>query len=567
MFGAELMARAVERQGVRTVFGIPGHLEAFFGALQERDIRLINQRHEAACVLSADGYARARRGVGVACVTAGPGLANALAGLATTYQACTPLLLICGRNEFSLAEAGALQEMDHPSAARSLTKATLTVHEASRLGEYVDLACRIALSGRPGPVLLEVPRNLPLQQVDEAIAAPSLRPLVRPPRPRAAAEAIQRAAGVLMEAERPLIIAGNGAYWGEGGAGLRRLVEELRLPVLAHDLARGLVPEDMELAFPWPVASIAARHADVVLVAGTRMDFRISYAAPPYFRDDARFIQVDIDGAEIGRNRYVESPVVGDCGPALEALAVELARREYQPRDPAWAAAALSDRLAQIDSLGREETGMVHPLRMARELAARMPANAIFVSDGANCANWFKSVVRVRESPGWLDYDPFGSMGVGLPLAIGAVAAQQEGGSSRPVFLGAGDGALGQYLGELATASLHGMPLFIMVANDGAWGASRGITLRTFGGTYGVEMSQSRYDLVAQGLECHGEIAATPDEVGPAFDRALAAVRRGKPALVNVLVDREASGQRGGDLQMVPFNRDWPPRPAVPAAG
>src|SRR3970282_618858 len=183
------------------------------------------------------------------------------------------------------------------------------------------------------------------------------------------------------------------AYWGEGGAGLRRLVEELRLPVLAHDLARGLVPEDMELAFPWPVASIAARHADVVLVAGTRMDFRISYAAPPHFRDAARFIQVDIDGAEIGRNRYVESPVVGDCGPALEALAVELARREYQPRDPAWAAAALR---------------------------ARMPANPIFVSGGANCANWFKSVVRVRESPGWLDYDPFGSMGVGLPLAIRA---------------------------------------------------------------------------------------------------------------------------------------------------
>ncbi len=400
MFGAELMARAVERQGVKTVFAIAGHLEAFFGALQDRNIRLINQRHEAAVVLSADGYARTRGGIGVACVTAGPGLANALAGLATTYQACTPVLLICGRNEFSLAEAGALQEMDHPTAARSLTKAVLTVHEASRLGEYVDMACRIALSGRPGPVLLEVPRALALEQVDESIALPSLRPLVRPPRPLADPSAIQRAADVLMEAERPLVIAGNGAYWGQAGPGLRKLVGDFRLPVFPHDLARGLVPEDQEAVVPWPVASVAARHADVVLVAGTRMDFRISYGAPPYFREDARYIQIDIDAAEIGRNRPVECPVVGDCGPALEAIAVELVRREYQPRDPGWVAEALSERLARIDELGRERTGMVHPLRMARELAARMPRNGIFVGDGANCMNWFKAIVRVMEAQG-----------------------------------------------------------------------------------------------------------------------------------------------------------------------
>lgn len=564
MFGAELMARAIERQGVRTVFAIAGHLEPFFGALEQRRIRLINQRHEAACVLAADGYARTRGGIGVACVTAGPGLANALAGLATTYQACTPVLVICGRNEFSLAEAGALQEMDHIAAARSLTKATFTVHEASRLGEYVDMACRVALSGRPGPVLLEVPRNLPTARVDEQIAHASLRPLVRPLRPRATAEAVRAAADLLMQAERPLIIAGNGAYYGGAGAGLRRLVGEMRIPLFAHDLARGLVPEDDQLSFPWPVASIAAKEADVVLIAGTRMDFRIAYAAPPYFRADARFVQVDIDAAEIGRNRYVECPVVGDCGPALEDLAAELSRREYRPRDHAWAAAALRERRAKIDALGREESGLVHPLRMAQELMARMPENAVFVSDGANCANWYKAVVRVRQAPGWLDYDPFGSMGVGLPLAIGAVAALQETGEARPVYLGAGDGAIGQYLAELATASLHGLPLFVMVANDGAWGASRSITLRSFGGTYGVLMNRSRYDLVAQGLECHGELASSPAEVGPAFDRALAAVRRGRPALVNVLVDTEASADRAGDLQMVPFNREWPPRPALP---
>src|SRR3972149_3608298 len=410
MFGAELMARAVERQGVKTVFGLPGHLEAFFGALQERNIRLIHQRHESAVVLSADGCARARRSIRVACVPAGPGLANALGGLASAYMACTPLLVFCGRNEFRVAEIGALQEMDHTSAARPIAKSVLTVHEASRLGEYVDMACRIALSGRPGPVLLEVPRNLPLERVDEDIAAPSLRPLIRPARPLADPAAVARAIDVLMEAERPLILAGNGAYWGEATEGLRRLAGaasgacgggapegprpgagESRLPVFGNALARGIVPEDMEVGFPWPMASPAAREADVVLVAGKRMDFTIGFAAPPFFAKDARFIQIDVDAAEIGRNQPVAAPIVADCGPALTAIGVELARRGDQPRDPAWAVEALRDRLARIDELGREQTGMVHPLRMARELAQRMPPNAIYVSDGANCTNWFKA--------------------------------------------------------------------------------------------------------------------------------------------------------------------------------
>jgi acetolactate synthase-1/2/3 large subunit len=201
---------------------------------------------------------------------------------------------------------------------------------------------------------------------------------------------------------------------------------------------------------------------------------------------------------------------------------------------------------------------MVHPLRMARELAKRMPEDAIFIGDGANCLNWYKGVLQVKDSPGWMDHDPFGSMGVGLPLAIGAAAAQQESAAPRPVFLGTGDGAFGQYLGELASASLHRLPIFIMLANDGCWGASRNIEMRLLGRTYGVELNQSRYDLVAQGLECHGELAATPADIGPAFDRALAAVRGGTPALVNVLVDCKVGEQRADPhLQTMPFNHEW----------
>jgi len=420
------------------------------------------------------------------------------------------------------------------------------------------MACRIALSGRPGPVLLEIPRNLVHQHVNEKVAADSLGPLVRAEFPVAAARDIQRAADVLMEAERPVVIAGNGAYWGNAGAGLRSLAGDFRMPVFGRALGRGLVPEDQEVGFSWPMAHGAAREADVVLLAGSRIGSVIAYGAPPFFRENARFVQVNIDAAEIGRDRVIEAPIVGDCGSAIESIAAELARRGYRPRDSQWVADTLESRRARFDELGREQKGMVHPLRMARELAERMPKNAIFVGDGANCLNWYKAVLRTHHSPGWMDHDPFGSMGVGLPLAIGATVAQQETASPRPVFLGTGDGAFGQYLGELATASLHRLPFFIMVSNDGCWGASRNIEMRLFGRTYGVELNQSRYDLVAQGLECHGELAKSPAEIGPAFDRALEAIRSGKPALVNVLVDpRTGEARADPQLQTMPFNHEW----------
>ncbi len=559
MIGAELMARAIERQGVWTVFGLPGHMELFFGALRDRDIRLIHMRHESAVVLAADGYARTRGGIGVACVTAGPGLANALGGLAAVYEACVPVLLISGRNPFHLAETAALQEMDHPRMVRPITKWAQTVHDPSRLAEYIDRACRIALSGRPGPVLLEVSRDVVGAKVDEEIAAEFLGPLIRAERPLADPTDIQRAAELLMKAERPVVVAGSGARWGGAGPGLRRLAQEFRIPVVAKSPARGLVAEDGEVGFPWPLATVAVRHADAVLVAGSRLGSPMCYGAPPFFRKDARFIQVDIEGGEIGRNRPIEAPVTGNCGPAVEAIGGELAARSYQPRDPTWLRAALSERLARVDAVGHGEEGLVHPLRMARELAPRMPGDAIFVGDGANCLNWVKAVLRLKEGGLWMDHEPFGSMGVGLPMAIGAAAAGQETKSSRPVFLGVGDGSFGQYMIELATAALHRLPIFIMLANDGSWGASRELTLRLFGGTYGVDLNQSRYDLVAKGLDCHGELAETPPEVGPAFDRALEVVRQGLPALVNVTTDRKSSGElrREPLLQMVPFNNEW----------
>jgi acetolactate synthase-1/2/3 large subunit len=549
-----MMAAAVERQGVRTVFGLPGHLESFFGALDRRGMRLVHLRHESPCVIAADAYAQTRRTLGVACVTSGPGLANAVGGIASAFDAGAPVLIFAGRNPLRMLDYRPQQELDHVRLVRSITKWARVVHEPSRVAEYVDTAARIALSGDPGPVLLEIPRDVALAEVDEAFAARSLGPLVRAARPLPAAADVERALALVRAAERPLIVAGKGAHQDDAAAALGRL-RDMGIPVLLAGPARGLIPEDDQRAFGWPIGSLAAAAADVVVFAGARLEGSIGFASPPFVRDDAKLVQIYADPGEIGRNRPIDAPIAADVAASLDALAdgLEAAGRTF---DPGWARERIAPRLAAIDAAGRSETGAVHPLRMARELAARMPADAIFVGDGANCNNWFKAVIRAARPAGFIDHEPFGAMGVGLPQAIGATAAVQEDGTHRPVFLGTGDGAVGQYLGELASAAQHRLPVVAMVANDGFWGSSRTIALRQFGGTTGTDLPQSRYDVVAQGLGCDGQFAETPAEVGPALDRAIAASRTGIPSLVNVMVDAVASAERGDPLlQMISFNR------------
>jgi acetolactate synthase-1/2/3 large subunit len=440
---------------------------------------------------------------------------------------------------------GAMQELDAPRLVREHTKWARTVHDVSRLGEYVDLACRAALSGRPGPVLLEVPSDLMFQTPDPYQRDQSLRPLVRPSRTVPEPAATDAVVQAIIAAKRPLIIAGNGAYWGHAGDALRRLASDFRIPVMGKALGRGLVPEDMETGFPWAYAQLAAPQADLVILAGTRINATLSYANPLRFDPDATFVQIDIEPEEIGRNHHIDHPLVGDAGFALAAIADGLAARGYRGLGtPRWVNAALTERDNRLARVGAESNGKVHPVHQARELAGRLPADAIVVGDGAACLNWFNAVLRVQQSPGWLDHSPFGCMGVGVPFAIGAVAAEQDraraqGGPERPVYLVTGDGSFSFYLAELATASYYGLPFFGMISNDGAWGANRVNQKRNLGRNYGTHLAPSRYDLVAQGLDCAGEYVERPADVGPAIDRALDAVRSGKPAIVNVMCDPE----------------------------
>ncbi len=554
--GATLVSHVLRQSGVGTVFSLAGAAHhRLLDALDRDGVRIIGSRHESATVGHADGYSRVTGRLGVALIIANQGLANAIGGIASANEACSPLLVLVARMPQSQDEPGLLQDIDEIAMARPVCKWARTVRDAERLGEYVNLACHKALSGRPGPVVLSIPADLLGAKLEHSIEEePPATPVVQP---AAGPAQIERAAALIAAAQRPLIVVGSGATRSGAGPALRRLAGELRVPVFGNALGRGLVPEDMVVGFPWPLAQVAAKEADVVVVAGVRTNQKISYGRWPRFAKSARFIQINVDAEDIGRNRHVEVPIVADAGQALAGIADALVARGYRAAgDPTWVNAALAPRLQRIEEVGRGDDGPIHAYRMARELMEVMPRHAIMVGDGADVQNWFHAIVRIHQAPGYLDHQPLGSMGIGTPLAIGAAAgaaelAKEQGGEPRPVVLVTGDGAFGFYPSEWSTAAREGLRIVCLISNDGGWGTERHAQRQSIGRTINTDLGSPRYDVVAEGFGCYGELVESPAAVGPAIRRALAADR---PAVLNCITDPEAGRLRKEDprLQMIP---------------
>jgi acetolactate synthase-1/2/3 large subunit len=546
--GGELVVDALARHGVRTVFGLTGgHVHPIMDAMLETDMRLIDMRHEAAVVHAADAYARVAGHPGVAIVTAGPGVANAVSGLATAYHACSPVVLLAGSAPVHRTDMGALQEADEVRMVSTVAKWARRVLDVRRLPEYLHSAFHAARSGRPGPALLVLPqdvltsRSTPDPEVHERL-------LLRGPAPDA--HVVEKAAELLRAALRPLIIVGAGARWSPtGAAGLHRLAQATGIPVLGKGLGRGVVAEDYEVGFPYEVARTAVPEADVVALFGARLNYTLNFGLPPRFAPDVQFIQVDVSPEEIGRNRAVAVPIFGDSGATAGALADAF---EHTPRtsgERGWFETNITRRLERLDSVGRTESGPIHPLQLARAIDRRLPADRIIVGDGANVLNWIRAVLRVSQPGGWLDHAPFGAMGVGIPFGIGARAASEElaraaGTTPRSVAVFTGDGAFGFYPIELATAARHHLPFLTLVANDGGWGADRDTQITRFGRNTGVDFGTGRYDEMAGALDCWGASAATPAELEAALDVAL---QQPTPAVVNAIIDPSASQERRRD--------------------
>jgi acetolactate synthase-1/2/3 large subunit len=553
--GGEAMIEVFRQQGLRTVFCLAGAAHApLLRDLEGTDFHIVPSRHENSTVAGADGFARVTGLPGVAMIAGHQGLPNALGGIRTAQLACSPVVLLASVNEGS-SESMSEETNDGLDMVKPFVKWARTVTDVNRLEEYLNAAFHQATSGRPGVAVLGIPTHIEGEALKAGAAVRSRKLAPIPPQP--ANEAIAALVEAIGNAKRPLVLAGAGAALSGAGAALRTLTQEFGLPVFGHALGRGLVAEDMDHGYPWALTQVAAKHADLVIAVGIRLQQRIGYGMAPRFSEAAVFAQIDIDAGEIGRTRTVEIPIQGDARLGVEMLVEALRARGQTAFGREWVGEALAERQARVDELGRDADGPIHPYAIARTLMEQLPPEAIFVADGADVYNWMSAVMRMRSERCYLDHYPLGSMGIGTPLAVGAAAgarqvAEDTGTPARPVVLVTGDGSFGFYPSEFNAAVVDGLPLTCIISNDGNWGTERNALLTRLGTTVNCVLGQCDYHLVAQGFGADGVKVEAVADLAPAIARALAS---GKATVINVITDPDAGEVRKKDprLQMVTF--------------
>jgi thiamine pyrophosphate-dependent acetolactate synthase large subunit-like protein len=530
--GAELVAQALKRLEVECFFFIMGApmMQAEKACL-DIGIRGVDVRHEQAAAMMAHAYARLRNQVGVCMACSGPGALNLGTGLANALVDCAPVVALGGSSPVKEYGIGAFQEFDQLAAMKPLTKWSERVYETRRIPELIATAFRVALSGKPGPVYLDLPGDVLFASIDEAdVVWPA--PLGERPRPAADPTQIAAAVALLEGAERPVIISGSGVLWSGAAATLERFVEHTGIPFYTTPQGRGVVPEDHRCAFP-NARSAALREADVVLVVGTRLNYVFGHGKPPRFAKDVKLVRIDVDPGEIAATPQVKLGICADARVALEQLlAAGLGRDRYT----AWTTrlATIEAEKAPAAELALATDQMpIHPLRLCRELRDFLPRDAILCVDGQEILNYGRQTIPTHTPGHRLNSGPFGIMGVGLPFGLGAKAAKPD----KLVVVLHGDGSFGLNGLELDTAVRHNLPVLTVISLNGGW------TADPKGEKPGRDLGYTRFDEMAKALGCHGEYVERPEDIRPALDRAAAAVTRGQPALVNVVTDFKARAQ------------------------
>ena len=526
MTGNELLARALRRSGVDDLFFLMGGpMIGCENACLGQGIRMIDVRMEQAASMMANAYSRLGRRVGVCMAASGPGTVNLLTGVANASVDGAPVFAIGGASPVSEAGMGAFQEIDQLALARPITKWAERCYDPRRIPELVSTAIRHALSGKPGPVYLDMPGDVLYADVPEESIDWSVTPF-EPARPAGAAGDVERALAIISGSERAVLLSGSGILWSAAHEELRALVEAAEIPFYATPQGRGTIEEDHRLSFV-AARSTAFREADCIVLVGTRLNYVVNYARPPRFSADAKLIQIDIDPSEIGRSRPVDAAIVGDAKTVLQQLVS--AGNLHPDRRRAWV-----DHLAELNrkklAAAEEQLGVdqkpIHPLRLCKEIRDFMDRDAVLSVDGQEILNYARQSIPIFTPGHSLNSGPFGTMGVGLPFGLGAKVALPD---SQVIVLH-GDGSFGINGFELDTAVRHDLPVITVISNNGGWTA-----LDSF--KAGRDLGFSRYHDVASGFGCYAERVEEPDEIRPALERAKAS---GKPALLNVITDAHA---------------------------
>lgn len=528
--GYELLARALKELSVDKLFFLMGGpMMGAASACAERGIRMIDVRHEQSAALMAHAHARALGQPAFCMAAAGPGVLNLGTGLAHALADCSPVVALGGAAPLALTGKGAFQEIDQVAVMQPLTKWAERVHDTARIPEYVDRAWRIALAGKPGPVYLDFPGDVINGEVDEDAVIWPLPPHEAQIAPAAApAQALEQVVALLREARRPLLVSGGGILYSGAAPALREFVERAGIPFFTTPQGRGVIDEAHPLHFG-AARSAAFREADCILVVGTRPNFVFSFFEPPRFAAGVKLIRIDVDPLEIAATPRLSLGIVGDAAVVLRQLTDALpATASEQHAD--WRAA-----LAQRDTIGREQQEArlaidgqpIHPARLCRELRDILPRDAVLVVDGQEILNFARQIIPSHLPGHRMNSGTFGTMGVGLPIALGLKAALPE----RPVVVLHGDGSFGLNGFELDTAIRHKLPVLVVISLNGGWSGDPEHK------KVGRDLGYTRFDRIAEVFGCHAEYVDDLARLPAALRRAQEEVARGRTALVNVVTD------------------------------
>jgi acetolactate synthase-1/2/3 large subunit len=503
-------------------------------ACMAKGVRMVDVRHEQGAAMMAHAFARVR-GAPCFCMGAsGPGALNLHGGLANALVDCAPVVAFGGASPVAHNLKGAFQEIDQVAIMRPVTKWAERVYDARRIPEYVDLAFRHAMSGKPGPVYLDLPGDVLYAQVDEEkVVWPRPHGLMRRAQQSCDPETIEAVVDALAGARRPIIISGSGVVWSHASDEMQRFVDATGIPFYTTPQGRGVVPEDHTYFFGH-ARSTAFKEADFILVVGTRLNYVISYARPPRFAESATLVRVDTDPVEIDASPRVDIGIVGDAMAVLRQLR-EAAGGKIGPERFADWRKRLSDveteRLPKFEAALSNDKLPIHPLRLCKEVRDFIDRDTILVVDGQEILNYGRQSIPSYKPGQRLNSGPFGIMGVGMPFGVGAKAAARPG---QKVVVLHGDGSFGMNGMELDTAVRHNLPVLVVVSLNGGWAADPERNKP------GRDLGYTRFDKLAESLGCHGEHVERAEDIRPALDRAAAAVAGGRSALVNVVTDWSA---------------------------
>jgi acetolactate synthase I/II/III large subunit len=542
LHGGRLIARRLKAHGVSKLFTLSGgHIFPIYDGCREEGVDIVDVRHEQTAAFAAEGWAKVTRTPGVAAVTAGPGVTNAISAIGSAQSNNSPLVVLGGRAPALRWGRGSLQEIDHVPFVRPLTKLAATPDSTAEIPGMVDEALRVAIAPHSGPTFLDFPMDHVFSEAEEpqsdaGLYAPHLGPA-------ADGNAIERAGKLLAEAERPVVMAGTNLYWGHGEVALRALCEQLGVPVFLNGLARGCLAADHELFFS-RARGAALTNADVALVIGVPMDFRLGFGES--FGADTELVVIDVAEPVREHPRAVAAELYGALPATLSALG-EAARSAgaTEPRTRAWVeqlrGVEAEKHAAEAAELN-DERAPLHPMRVYRGLAEVIDRGAIVVCDGGDFVSYAGRVVDSYEPGCWLDPGPFGCLGSGPGYALAAKLARPE----RQVVLLLGDGAFGFSGMEFDTLARHGVHVVGVMGNNGIWALEKHPMEFLYGYSVAAELRPAtRYDDVVRALGGHGELVERPDDLRGALERAFAA---NVPALVNVLTDPDVVYPRKSNL-------------------